>query len=212
MRTAILLGWSITALLLQGCTYSVYPLLTKENLVHNVDLNGNWELVELQTSPKDKPVESKPGSRDSLKLSGIDGNSTYDFQVASGTGGATDDCLVKIGKVGESLFVELSRADPEGPPLKVGLPVYAFAKLEVKPDEIVLTEIDDRKCREILEKEKLPYLVHLGARNPDVEHTVLLSPTPQLQAFVLKYEKELFTGLSRRLRKQPLPSPPQKKP
>lgn len=201
MRTVILLGWSIAAMLLQGCTYSVQPLLTKENLVHDVNLNGDWELVELQVSPQDKPVENKPGKREGLKLSGFDDNSTYDFQMESDQPGETDDYLMKIGKVGQSLFAEISREDTEGPPIKVGLPVYVLAKLEVQKEGFVLTEIEDRQCRALLEKEKLPHMVHLGARNPDIEHTVMLMTTPQLQEFIRKHEAALFTGPKRVFRK-----------
>lgn len=191
MRSASTMGWLILTFAMQGCTYSVYPLFSEKELVHSIDLNGQWRLT---------PDSPDKGEGALIELSGFDMNSAYDFQFG-GKPDAPDEFVMKVGKLGDQTFAEFQRLESDGPPIVRGLPVYALAKLELADGVLTLREIDDRKCRKLLAQDGLPYLVHLSARQPDIDNTVMTMPTPQLQEFVRRHHQDLFTGSTRVLRK-----------
>lgn len=195
MRSLLLVGWFLIGVVSSGCTDSVRPVLTEKELVHDLDLTGVWSWTS----------ESNDGSADkdkrpSVELRGFDRNSSYDFQFG-GTPDESHDYVMRVGRIGDLTIAEFAQADPSGPPIVHGLPVYVFAKLDYRDGTLTLRELDDQKCRKALEADKLPHFVHLGARNPDIEHTVMLATTAELQQFLTRRQNELFTGKLHTLRR-----------
>lgn len=186
MRHILLACWLSAALSATGCSYTLQPIFTEKELVHDVDLNGVWQEV-----PRDG--DKAPDKAGALELAGFDRNSSYEFQ-GPGKDNKPEDFVLRVGRLGDVTLAELSLLDRDGPPILRGLPVYVVFKLERAGDTFTLRELDDLKCRKLLEQDKVAHFVHLGARKPDIEHTIITAPTSQVQEFLRRRHAEVFTG------------------
>jgi hypothetical protein len=191
----------VLAGLLTGCTGSVHPLLTEENLLEDSDLSGVWVL---EVPDKDNKVQKIP-----VELDGYD-TSTYDLLFSeewlqdhgkTTTSGPDfpDAWTFQIGKIDNQLYGQLIPRDlPTGPPAAFGIPIYWFGKVTLGDDTVEFTPVRDDWAA-VAEREKLP---HVNYEPSDfVELTVFTMPTPELQDAVKKHGDVLFKSRSMILRR-----------
>lgn len=181
------LGWAALATSLVGCTYSVHPLLDKKDLVHGVDLSGTWEA---EWPLKNDETEKPPKVR--LKLSGFDEGASYDFEIASDEE-SVEDYVLDVGSFGGDTYVQYKKRDlpSDGPPILDAIPVFGFARIEAKGDEIRMFMINDEWCESSLGRLKVPHVTHeIDALVQPFK--IFTLPTKDLQAFVTVHKPEMF--------------------
>ena len=143
MKTsAILLALAIVAL--YGCTYSVHPILTDADLTQDVDLSGTWQ----QQLPSDSNPERKPLV---IECDGYHNNTSYDAVRLQ------EEFTLQIGKVGDGRYLQFIRSDfgttKDG--ALACLPVYGFARFELKGEELHVFPVNEGNIIKLLKK-KLP--------------------------------------------------------
>jgi hypothetical protein len=194
MKNMLAAAFLFSGLCFSGCTYSIRPILTEKELVHDIDLNGNWQA----DSDKPEKATDKPAL---IELKGFDENSSYDFEFPS-SADPGKEFVMRVGKLGDVTVAEFAQLDPVGPPIAHGLPVYVVSKLELKNDTLTLRELDDPKCRKALDEDKVPYFVYEVGHRTGIEQTVMLAPTAQIQEFLRRRHAEVFTGRVHVFRRQ----------
>ena len=195
MKNMLAAAFLFSGLCFSGCTYSIRPILTEKELVHDIDLNGQWQAdPKALAKPSDKPAV--------IELKGFDENSSYDFEYGSAAD-PEKEFVMRVGRLGDVTVAEFAQLEPIGPPIAHGLPVYVVSKLELKNDTLTLRELDDLKCRKALEEDKVPFFVYEVGHGSGIEHTVMLAPTAQIQEFLRRRHAEVFTGQVHVRRRQP---------
>ncbi len=183
----LLAAWVVC---LSGCTGSVHPLLTEDELVEEMDLSGKWEM-ELVGPKKEKQLVP-------VELEKYD-TSTYDMylrveQVAKkkqDTQDFPDVWTLQIGKIDGKTFAQMIPSDPQlGPMLSKGIPVYIFGRLEVETDTMKFYPPADAKCAALVGREKLQHMTY--ELSDIVEVTILTMSTEKLQKVIAKHGKEMF--------------------
>lgn len=183
---------------LSGCTCSVYPVLTDDNLTNDVDLTGTWR-EEAQGKPNDR---SQPAV---VSLEGYADHTSYDLTTSD----VSADFELQVGRLGEHRILQFVRQDsPAGYTSSVltGLPVYRMARFELRDDQLLVFPVRDEKVIELLRRHKIDHRIHSPA--PPVEWVVMTATTRELQTLVRDAAPELFRKspvIYRRISSEPTP-------
>lgn len=217
-RTNSIAGLILLPLLVAsaGCTYTVHPLLKKQDLTGDVDLSGRWKM-ELTGSETQVAAGQGDGRGQKqqipLTLEKHD-RSTYDvyldeqFQKEVGKGNWPEAWTLQIGKVGNETYGQLiPRESRPGPPLFSGVPVYYLMRIELSDDtrEVRFHPMLDNASDALAEYEKLPHITH--EPSVFVRLTVFTGNSSDLQKMVTEHGKTLFSPRPVVLRRDDKASP-----
>jgi hypothetical protein len=194
-------------LLLPGCTYSVHPLLTENELADDIDLSGTWHLefpaakpdAEEKGVPTGNSTTNKKHAPVTVTLDKWD-KSTYDMML-----GENGDKLVdrkkyplypetwklQIGRVDGELYAQIMPQDNlSGPPILSGIPVYTFGRIEVEKDRIQFFALQDNNSAVLAEQHKLPHVTHSPSEGIDL--TIFTGSPKKLRKMVATHGNLLF--------------------
>jgi hypothetical protein len=192
-----------------GCTYSVHPLLTENELADDIDLSGTWYLQipgakperDENGAPTGNSTTKKKAAPVTVTLNKWD-DSTYD--IVLGENGDKlidrkrlplypDTWKLQIGRVGGELYAQIIPLDNlSGPPIFSGIPVYTFGRLEIKDDCVRFYGLQDNNSAVLAEKHTLPHIVHSPSEFIDL--TIFTGSPKELQAMVQTHGDLLFRG------------------
>jgi hypothetical protein len=172
----------ILAPVLSGCTFSIHPVLTKDDLTKDVDLSGQWERVP---PPSDKS-NSDPYV---VVLEGFDSNTAYDAVLKN----FDQEFEVRVGKIGDQRILQLVRSDlllKDDAPVLAKLPVYGFARFELKGDELRVFPVDDQGVRSLLGRQDIAFRDYKPSDM--LEWCVISERTSRLQKLIREHCDALF--------------------
>lgn len=181
---ARLLALAVSSLLLCGCTYSVHPLLEKDDYTESLDLSGTWEMERSFRGKKERhQLTIEPFSSDD--------KSSYDLVING------DDYVANVGKIGHDTFLQMTMLDHpiDSPPVLDSIPVYWFARIEKDGDAIRLYPTNDEWCEKNLGKLNAPHVKHPSSDQPDRPFFAFTMQTEDLQKFVTTHRDKLFSGM-----------------
>jgi hypothetical protein len=169
-----------------GCTNTVHPLLTDEDLISDVDLTGRWEVVQSKDGDQAPSV---------IECTADKKHKLYDvsFENFRKPGSDDDAYVMKVGRIADKTYVQLTRLEmpADGPPLLDTVPIYTIARIEVHGDKVNLFPIDEQKRTELIKSEKLPHVEYLMS-DLGKPFVVFTMTTAELQQLVQKHGDTLF--------------------
>ena len=187
------------SLAVSGCisSSSVHPILTDDDLSHDVNLNGTWRQVEL---------EKGQGEHQPFNLEGWDDNGRYDLTLTfsqseqktrserqkKGFSVIPAEYDVTVGKIDGISLLQARRSEliTGGPSFFEGVVTYTFARFEVKDDVLLVYTINDQALETLLPKTTMSHFMHKPsdwARN-----IVITEPTTQVQRFLEEHHQMIF--------------------
>jgi len=187
---------AISSLCVLGCisSSSVHPILTDDDLLHDVDLNGTWQQIEVK--------EKEQGFRiPDFRCDGWDDNARYNLTVVKtcpqqkfrkGKKEMPLQYDVAIGSIADDKFLQLRRSEliTGGPSFYEGIVTHTFAKFDVKDDVLLVYPINDHALETLLPDTTMAHLMHKPsdwARN-----IVITESTPRLKEFLEAHGEILF--------------------
>ena len=179
---ARLLALTVSSLLLCGCTYSVHPLLEKDDYTESLDLSGTWEMERTFEGKKERhQLTMEPFSSDD--------KSSYDLVING------EDYVANVGKIGDDAFLQMTMLDHpiDSPPVLDSIPVYWFARIEKDGNSIRIYPTNDEWCEENLEKLKAAYVKHPSSGQLGRPFFAFTMQTAVLQKFVATHRDKLFS-------------------
>ena len=180
MRSVIFIV--VCAIATSGCTFSVHPILTKDDLTKDVDLSGTWERVV----PPDAKSSLQPVV---VSLDGYDENTSYDAEYKQ----TAQEFELEVGKIGEQRYLQFTRFDlslQDDAPLLARLPVYGLARFEVQGDELHVFAVDDQAVRKLLKKNDIAFRDYHPTDM--LEWCVISEDTTALQKLIREHGDDLF--------------------
>jgi len=193
--------WMILALALSGCTFSIHPVLTKDDLTKDVDLSGEWERVP----PASDTSNSEPYV---VVLAGFDSNSAYDAEWKY----VAQEFDVRVGKIGDQRILQFIRSDlllKDDAPVLAKLPVYGFARFELQGNELRVFPVDDRGVRKLLGRQDIAFRDYKPTDM--LEWCVISERTSRLQQLIREHGDALFHKEPQRFRRTTNSTPEGKK-
>ncbi len=198
-------------LAISGCfSSSVHPILTDDDLIHDVDLNGTWRQID---------VTEKQGPSYEFSLAGYDGNSRYDMTLLNfkedersrlereqkGGKAIPAEYEVAIGKLGKHGFLQGRRSESITGPVSFfdGVVTYTFAKFELQDDVLLVYIVNDQALENLLPKTKLAHFMH---KPTDPRNIVITESTPRVQEFLKQHHQTVFHGEPLKFRRSPAKS------
>ncbi len=169
---------AIVALLLAGCTSSVYPLASPETRTRDLDLAGVWVRQVKEGAPGPAKFVLDKGGEEPANDSyfGYAGPREFDVEIA---------------KIGKSYYVDLRAYEEDSNEHEGGfptlqLPLHVFARIELEGDQARIYPIKDDKFNAYCRQRGANYIEH--------EHgfPVITEPTARLQQFVREGGPDLF--------------------
>ncbi len=183
MKPIHCLGIFVAAL--SGCAFSVQPILTKDDLTRDLDLSGIWT----QQPPPDAKPDFEPIK---ISLEGYDENTSYDAIYQN----AKQEFDLRVGKIGEQRYLQFIRTDlllGDDAPVLAKLPVYGFARFELKGDELHVFPTHTQglqKVHKLLQKHDVAFRDY---RSTDMLYWCIITDrTSVLQKLVRDHGDELF--------------------
>jgi hypothetical protein len=189
----------VVSLAVSGCisSSSVHPILTDDDLSHDVDLVGMWRQVDLD---KDQ------GEHQPFTLEGWDDNARYDMTLTfskseqetrserrqKGYPVIPAEYDVTVGKIDDILLLQARRSEliTGGPSFFEGVVTYTFARFELKDDVLLVYTINDQALETLLPKTTMSHFMHKPsdwARN-----IVITESTKRVQQFLKEYHETIF--------------------
>lgn len=168
--------------MLSGCTFSVHPILNKQDLTTDVDLTGTWK----QQLPADAKPRSSPAV---VTLEGFDNNTSYDATYTN----HAQDYEVQVGKIGEQRYLQGMRLDlslKNDSPVLARVPVYSFAKFEIEGDELRIYVVNDRQVRALLKNNDIAFRDYKPSDM--LEWCIITERTSRIQDVIREQGDELF--------------------
>lgn len=195
MKFVVIIG-AILCLAVSGCisSSSVHPILTDEDLSHDIDLNGSWRQIDSN------------GAGSQFTLEGWDGNARYDMTLNFTQ--ADDDARsererkggkvipaeydIAIGELDGHRFLQARRSEliTGGPSFFEGVVTYAFAKFDLKDDVLLVYTINDQALENLLPKTTMAHFMHKPS--DWAKNIVLTESTARVQEFLKEHHKSLF--------------------
>lgn len=185
----------VLAIALSGCTFSVHPILKERDLTKDVDLSGTWkQQVPPDAKPEFTPIE--------VSLEGYDDNSLYDAEYKN----TAQEFDVRIGRIGDRRVVQFIRSDlllRNESPVLARLPVYGFARFEMKDKELHLFPVHDQGVRKLLQRNDVAFRNYHPSDM--LEWCIISDRTSVLQKLIHDHGDDLFKktpAVFRRVKKQ----------
>lgn len=168
--------------LLTGCTFSVHPVLTLENLTSDVNLTGTWE----RQAP---PRQGVPAREIVMSFDGFDNNSSYDAVLKENS----QEFEVQVGKIGDERVLQIIRTDlslKNEAPILARVPVYGFAKFAVKNDVLHVFPVKDQGVRGLLKSNGIAFLNY--EPSDMLSWCIITDPTSKVQTLIREHGDQLF--------------------
>ncbi len=199
-------------LAISGCfSSSVHPILTVDDLIHDVDLSGKWRQID---------VTEKQGPPHEFTLAGWDRNGRYDMTLLNfkedeqsrlereqkGGKAIPVEYEVAIGKLGNHRFLQARRSESITGPVSFfdGVVTYTFAKFELQNDVLLVYTINDVALRDLLPRTTVAHFMHKpGDLITDI---VITESTPGVQEFLKQHHQSVFHSEPAKFRRSPAKS------
>ncbi len=182
---------AMLSLALTGCSSSVHPLLTDQDLSRDLDLNGKWHQIKVEEHRQQIP---------DFTCEGYDDNSKYDLMLGMGRPQKLregqkvipSEYDLAIGKIDGTRYLQLSRSEmiAGGPSFFEGVVTYTFAKIELQENLLLVYPINDQALETLLPKTKMSHLMH---KPSDLARNIVITEsTSRLQRFLRTHGARLF--------------------
>ena len=181
LKTVPLAAVALLGLLSTGCAVSLHPVHSKDVLVGDPSLEGDWVSIH--------PNNAKPTGH-VYEITKATAPGHYDVNVVHEDKDEYVLWEVRLIKLGKHLYADVIAAEYQTKPESLSffvLPMHSTFRVRLAGDRLTLLHMPMGVIKAFAEKDGIKTL-HRDA-NPD--HFILLSETKRLQEFLIKHEDKL---------------------
>lgn len=203
MKRSTLIILLCTAIMLNGCLYTLYPIFTEKDIIFNKDLLGYWKVVNEKQSLEIKRI---PENRKAELPEGIRRVSVNGYLVIriDSSGKVMDENFVFLSRIGKHNYLDYYPAEtPAQKTLNkyyknhlIGL--HSIYRCDVRnTDQFGIRQFDKKFLDKQIQNNKI------NIRHEVIDgKNIITAPTDQLQQFIIQYSDNpaAFMGITNYVR------------